>query len=188
MKRLISTVSAAALLAGALILPAVLRAEDKAEGKGGAHAEKGGPEAMAERMREKFGLSEEQGAKLKAAHRAKRDAFAASMTEIGTATRKLQDQLEDKASDKDIAATMDKISSVRKAMRADEDKFEASLASILTPTQRAKMMLAMKAHMGGGMRGGMHGGPHGGMRGHGPKGGEEHGGGPGKDGPEGDED
>lgn len=158
---------------GALLLPAMLRAEDKPEGKGGARGEQGGREAFAEHMREKFGLSEEQGAKLKAAHRAKRDAFASAMAEIGAATRKLQDQVEDKASEKDLTATLDKIAAVRKSMRADEDKFEASLSSILTPTQRAKMLLAMKAHMGGGMHGGMRGGMHGDMRGHGPKGGPD---------------
>jgi Spy/CpxP family protein refolding chaperone len=171
MKRIISTVAAAGLLAGALMAPVLLRAEDKPEGKPEAHGEKGGKEAFMERMREKFGLSEEQETKLKAAHRAKRDAAAASMAELGSLTRKLQDQLEDKAAEKDLSATLDKIVAARKAMRADEDKFEASLTSILTPTQRAKMLVAMKGH-GGGMRGGNMGGKMGGgMKGGGMKGG-----------------
>lgn len=142
MKRLISTVTAAGLLAGALLLPAMIRAEDHG----------GGPEAKLERMREKFGLSEEQAAKLKAAHRARRDAAEAARTELKAATRKLKDQLEDKASEKELAATLERISAARKAQRADMEKFEAGLSSILTPTQRAKMLVAMKGR-GMGRRG-----------------------------------
>lgn len=154
MKRIISMLTAAGLLAGALLLPAGLRAEGKEGG------EKGGKEAFMERMREKFGISEEQEAKLKAARRARRDGDAAAQEQIGAAMRKLQDQLEDKAPEGDISATLDRIVAARKTMRSEEDKFEASLTSILTPTQRAKMLLAMKAH--GGMPGGMHGGKMGG--------------------------
>ena len=157
MKRILS-MAATGLLAGALLLPAMLRAEDKPEDGRQAHGEKGGKEAFAARMREKIGLSEEQEAKLKAARRAKRDASAAASAELATATRGLQDQLEDKASEKELAATLDKIAASRRMMREAEEKFEASLVSLLTPLQRAKMLVAMKEH-GGGMRGrGMPGG------------------------------
>ena len=77
----------------------------------------------------------------------------------GTAMRKLSDQLEDKAPEKDLTATLDKIVAARKSMRAEEDKFEAALTSILTPTQRAQMLVAMK-----GRKGGKHGGKMGGGR------------------------
>lgn len=132
--------TAAGLLAGALLLPAALRAEEKTG--------KGGKEAFVERMKEKFGISEEQAAKLKAAKRARRDADAATHAEIGAAMRKLSDQIEDKAPEKDLSATLDKIVAARKSMRAEEDKFEAALTSILTPTQRAQMLVAMKGRMG----------------------------------------
>lgn len=139
--------TAAGLLAGALLLPAALRAEDKPG--------KGGKEAFVERMKEKFGISEEQAAKLKAAKRARRDADAAIHGDIQAAMRKLSDQIEDKAPEKDLSATLDKIAAARKSMRAEEDKFEAALTSILTPTQRAQMLVAMKGRMGkhGGKRG-----------------------------------
>jgi Spy/CpxP family protein refolding chaperone len=140
-------------LAGVLLLPAALRAEGKPEGKPEAHGEKGGKESFKERMKEKFDISDEQEGKLKAAKRARRDGEAAIHAEIGAAIRKLQDQVEDKASEKDLSATLDKIVAARKSLRAEEDKFEAALSSILTPTQRAKMLVAMKGHMGG-----MHGG------------------------------
>lgn len=160
MKRIISTLTAAGLLAGALLLPAGLRAEGK-EPRG----EKGGKEAFMERMREKFGITEEQEAKLKAARRARRDGDAAAHEQAAAAMRKLEDQLEDKAPESDISATLDKILAARKTMRSEEDKFEAALASILSPTQRAKMLLAMKAH--GGMHGGKPGGGMGGGKGEG---------------------
>lgn len=155
MKRIISMMSAAGLLAGALLLPAALHAQGKPEARG----EKGGKEAFKERMREKFGITEDQEAKLKAAKRARRDADSATHAELATAIRKLSDQLEDKASEKDLTATLDKIVAGRRAMRAEEDKFEAALTSILTPTQRAQMLVAMKGHKGG-MGGGMHGDKH----------------------------
>ena len=157
MKRIIPTVMAAGLLAGALMIPAMLRAEDKPAEKHEGHGEKGGRDAFAEHMREALGLSEEQEAKLKTARRTKRDKAAGAMAELGAATRQLEDQLEDKASEKDLSATLDRVQAARDAMRAEEDRFEAALASILTPTQRAKMVLAIKAHMRG-RPGGMHGG------------------------------
>lgn len=164
MKRIISMATAAGLLAGALLLPAALRAEDKPG--------KGGKEAFVERMKEKFGISEEQASKLKAAKRARRDADAAIHADIQAAMRKLSDQIEDKAPEKDLSATLDKIVAARKSMRAEEDKFEAALTSILTPTQRAQMLVAMKGRMG--KRGGKMGGPkRGGPKHGGPKRGDD---------------
>lgn len=155
MKRIISTLTAAGLLAGALLIPAAIRAEEKAAGGRG--------EAFRERLREKFGITEDQAVQLKAARRARRDAAVAAKAEMGAAMRKLADQIEDKASEKEIAATLDKLSALRKAQRAEAEKFEAGLSSILTPTQRAKMLVAMKRHGGMMRRGGRGGGrPHGG--------------------------
>lgn len=142
MKKLISTVTAAGLLAGALLLPAMIRAED--------HDGGGRQESRLERLREKLGISDEQAAKLKAARRATRDATGMARTELKAAMRKLKDQLEDKASEKELAATLERIAAARKAQRAEAEKFEAGLGAILTPIQRAKMLVAMKRH--GGMK------------------------------------
>lgn len=142
MKRLISTMTAAGLLAGALLLPAMIRAEEHGGGR---------KEARLEKMREKLGLSEAQAEKLKAARRARRDASEATRVELKAAMRKLSDQLEDKAPEKDLAATLERIAAARKAQRAEMEKFEAGVREILTPTQRAKMLVAMKKR--GGMRG-----------------------------------
>lgn len=154
-------------LAGALLLPAIVRAQGGPGGGPGAGGGKGGKEAFIERMKEKFGISDEQAAKLKAAKRARRDADAAIHADIQAAMRKLSDQLEDKAPEKDLTATLDKIVAGRKSMRAEEDKFEAALTSILTPTQRAQMLVAMKGRMGG-----KHGGKMGGKMGPGKMGGK----------------
>lgn len=142
MKRLISTMTAAGLLAGALLLPAMIRAEEHGGGR---------KEARLEKMREKLGISEAQAEKLKAARRARRDASEATRAELKAAMRKLSDQLEDKAPEKDLAATLERIAAARKAQRAETEKFEAGMREILTPTQRAKMLVAMKKR--GGMRG-----------------------------------
>jgi len=142
MKKIISTLTAAGLLAGALLLPATIRAEETPEG--------GRREAFQERMREKFGITEEQAGKLKAARRARREANAAARAEMKAAMRKLSDQIEDKASEKELSATLDRIAALRKARRAEAEKFEAGLSAILTPNQRARMLVALKRH--GGMR------------------------------------
>lgn len=140
MKRIITMA-----LAGVLLLPAALSAQGGPDGKPGAGDKK---ESFKERMKEKFDITDEQEGKLKAAKRARRDADAAIHADIQAAMRKLSDQIEDKASEKDLSATLDKIVAARKSMRAEEDKFEAALTSILTPTQRAKMLVAMKGRMG----------------------------------------
>ena len=171
MKRVISTVGAAALLAGALLAPALLRAEDKAEKPAQEEGHHGG---MRAKFKEKLGLTDEQESKLKALRRAHREASESAKNDLQAAMRKLGDQLEDKASEKDLSATLDKIKAGRRALRDAQDKFEADAAAVLTPTQRAKMVVAMGRMMKGGMRG--HGGP--GMRGHGGWGEHEGGGGP----------
>lgn len=150
MKRMISTVGAAALLAGALLAPALLRAEDKAEKPAQEERHRGG---MREKFKEKLGLTDEQESKLKSLRRAHREATESAKNDLKAAMRKLGDQLEDKASEKDLTATLDKIKAGRRALRDAQDKFEADSAAVLTPTQRAKMVVAM-GHM---MKGRMHG-------------------------------
>ncbi|NNN06992.1 MAG: hypothetical protein HKL90_13935 [Elusimicrobia bacterium] len=64
-----------------------------------------------------------------------------------TAMAKLRQQLDAKASDDDVKATLAQLREARRQMRAQEDKFIDSASSFLTPTQQAKMLLgAMKMH------------------------------------------
>lgn len=132
MKRIMTAVTVLGLLSGALI-PLAARAEkDGREGRPG--------------------LSEEQKDKLKAAKRAHREAAAELRAKLGKTMRLLGDQVQDGADDKAIAATLDELAKTRKAMLAQREKFEAEAARILTPTQRAKKMLAM-GHQKKGFRG-----------------------------------
>lgn len=131
MKRVLSFVTTLGLLAGAFVPLA-------------ARAEKGGRDG-------KPGLSEEQKDKLKAAKRAHREAAAELRARLGKSMRRLGDQVQDGAKDEAIAATLDELAKTRKAMLAEREKFEAEAAKILTPTQRARKLLAMKR--GGGKRG-----------------------------------
>ncbi|MDE2290987.1 MAG: Spy/CpxP family protein refolding chaperone, partial [Elusimicrobia bacterium] len=59
------------------------------------------------------------------------------------ALRKLRDQVRKKASDSDIAATLDELKSVHDSMRDAQEKSEQEMAKVLTPTQRAMMVLKM---------------------------------------------
>lgn len=124
MKRVLSFVTTLGLLAGAFV-PLAARAE-KGERDG------------------KPGLSEEQKGKLKAAKRAHREAAAELKARLGKSMRLLGDQVQDGADDKAIAATLDELAKTRKALQAEREKFEGEAAKILTPTQRAKKLLAMK--------------------------------------------
>ncbi|UPT74748.1 MAG: Spy/CpxP family protein refolding chaperone [Elusimicrobiota bacterium] len=140
MKKLSSNLGAAALLAGALLLPAALRAEKDGPKGGKPESREDGPRG---KWKEKLGLTEEQEAKLKGLRRAHREESESARAEVKAAVRKLADQLEDKASEKELTATLDRIQAGRKSLHAQREKFEASAAAILTPTQRARMAVAM---------------------------------------------
>lgn len=136
--------------------------------------------------KEKFGLSDEQQAKLKAAHRAQRDAVTPLHDKMEDELDKLRGLVKEGKDEKAISASLEAVKSLHKSLQAEEERFHAAAAAILSPLQQAKMLLAMMGHMGpGGPGGGPHGGPwmHG-RGGHGGHGGP--GGGPGmheKDGP-----
>lgn len=157
MKRLISMTTAAGLLTGALLLPAISRAEDKKDAKAETHEGDG----RAGQGREKPGLTEEQEGKLKTLRRAHREAREAGRAELKSTMRKLEDQLEDKAPEKELTATLDKLRGLRKTMAEEQEKFMDAMAKLLTPTQRAEMAVAKARQTRGHNRGGMHGGPAG---------------------------
>ena len=152
MKRIARAVLAAALMTGGLCA-------------GSARAEEGGKDgrraAFAEKMKERLGLTDDQAEKLKAAWESRKAALKPLIEQRKSDQRKLEDQVRDLASEKDIQATMDRLDAGRKAMEAERQKGEASVASILKPSQRAKMRLfrakAMKRRFHGGRAGRGHG-------------------------------
>lgn len=164
------------------VSPYVVAAALLLSGAGAVVAEPGedGPrrrhESRAERVKEALGLSDEQQDKLKSLRRAHRDASSELRGKLKAAMRRLGDQLEDKATEKELAATLDSIASSRKALGQQREKFEKELSAVLTPTQRAKLLagrMRMARGMGRGpglrfFRARRHG-AHEGMGGHGPR-------------------
>ena len=170
MIRLVFAALFAGLVSGAGLVPG-LRAEEK----GGKAKESMAEDAEArqhdrevEEMKRKLGLSEEAAAKVQAAMKAHREAAEPLHKELKSAMRRLRDELEDKAPDAEIQATLDKLEKTHKAMQAEGEKMKASLSAVLTPTQKAKMLMGMMARM----HAGGPGGPGGWMGHHGGRGGE----------------
>lgn len=88
-----------------------------------------------------LGLSEDQKTKLKKLEEDKRDAMKPLHRKMRDLTIRLSDQIEDKAADSEIKATLEELHSSRKAMMEQMEKFMHEKDAILTPTQQAKMML-----------------------------------------------
>lgn len=164
MKKIICAVIAAGLFAaGPFAVRA--RAEDGGHDEGG-RAERAG---HMEKMKERLGLTDDQAAKLKAAWKAEKDASEELREKSKQASHKLEEEVRDLASEKEIQATLDQLDANRKAMMAERQKLEASFAAILRPSQRAKMRLMMEH-----MRRHGHWGHDDGDRDEGRKDGEEH--------------
>jgi Spy/CpxP family protein refolding chaperone len=161
--------STLAVLLSCLVVSASLalsaRADEK-EGPSGEHPK------MERVWGEKLGLSKEQEAKLKQAHEDEAAALKPLRRELRDSLAKLHDQLEDKASDKDLQASLDRVEKARKALRDEREKAREKTATILTVQQRARIALMMGEHGMGehgmgrwGGKGGGHGDHKGGGRG-----------------------
>jgi Spy/CpxP family protein refolding chaperone len=168
MKRILSAVLAVGLLAAGPVAVRVRAAE-------GAKDLKDEADHHEEMLKEKLSLSDDQASKLKSAWEAEKAAVKPLFKEAKENHRRLEEQVRGLASDKEIQVTLDQMDAVRKAMTAEHQKLEATLASVLKPYQRAKLHLLMAEHMK----------KHGGMGGHGRGEGERWGGHDGHDGHEG---
>ena len=132
MKRIVLAALAVSLLSAG----AAARAEDS--GRAAKRSDR-----VAARMKEKLGLSDDQADKLTAAFKAHREQVKPLFDKVRVAQDLLRQRLDEKASDKDIQASLDGLAAARAALRAQREKFETSLASILSPRQRAEMQLAL---------------------------------------------
>ena len=148
MKRYICAALAAALLAPG-IWAVSARAQEDAEPAQSEHQDGGKPDGakMADRMKEKLGLTDEQAGKLKDAMKAHHDAMTPLGQQMKDAVKKLADQLKNKAADADILASLDALKAARKAMADENEKLQDALAGFLTPTQRGKMAVGMAMRM-----------------------------------------
>jgi Spy/CpxP family protein refolding chaperone len=154
-------------LSASLLTPR-LRAQDDGDENGapppppqqmeGARPEGGGPPAPppmdADKLKKRFGLSDEQAAKFKDALKAHEGALKPLRELMRDGMKKLAGQLKDKADDKEVASALESLEGTHKAIEEENHKFNAATAAFLTPTQRAKMLLGMMARMRqGGRRG-----------------------------------
>lgn len=164
MKRYICAALAAALLAPGLLAVGA-RAQDDDAGTEMAEphdAAKGNHPMMAERMKKRLELTDDQAAKFKDAMKARHDAMQPLWKQAKDDMKKLGEQLKAKAPDTEIQASLDSLKADHKAVAAEEDKFQDSL-SFLTPTQRAKLLIGATRMRRGGMRGHRAHGPKSGM-------------------------
>jgi Spy/CpxP family protein refolding chaperone len=146
MKRSIHAALAAAVLLTGLCAPR-LRADDgdKKSDKDGRKAEWAAKRQ--EHLKKKLDLTDDQAAKLAAAFKAERETMKPLREKSKETSKALRELVRNKASDKDISAALDKQDAARKAAMAERQKFQASLDSILKPTQRAKLRLMREKMM-----------------------------------------
>jgi len=87
------------------------------------------------------GLTDDQMAKLKSIREAEEVALKPIHRKQRDLSIKLRDQLEDKASDSAIESTLADLKATHQSMEKEAQKFMSQREAILTPTQRARMML-----------------------------------------------
>ena len=145
MKRYICAALAAALLAPGLLTVSARAQDDAPPPEQSEHQDAG---KMADRMKEKLALTDDQAAKLKDAMKAHGDAMKPIGQQLKDGIKKLAGQIKSKATDADIQASLDSLKTARKAMADEQEKFHDGLAAFLTPTQQAKMAVgaAMRMH------------------------------------------
>lgn len=122
-----------AALAAAVLAPGLWAANVESQGRG----------RFGARIKAKLGLSDDQFAKVRDAVQARRKARARDAATLKESLAKLESQLEGQAKDEELASTLDSLKSQRRKMRDENERFVDDMAKLLTPTQRAKMVLAL---------------------------------------------
>lgn len=97
-------------------------------------------------------MNDDEAKKLDAAMQAHREAVKPLREALSKAVRKVHGLLEIEASDKDMQAALDQVEQARRSLLAETDKFQKAMEAMLTPTQRAKMLVMREKMMrrGGG--------------------------------------
>jgi Spy/CpxP family protein refolding chaperone len=96
--------------------------------------------------KDKFGLSDSQAGKLKDLFKKHRGETQAVVDQIKIDLDTLKLKVDTKASDDQVQALLDALKADQKKFRAQTDAFTDQLKPILTPTQRAKFLLAVMEH------------------------------------------
>lgn len=115
--------------------------------------DKGGPMGM---WKERMGLTDDQVTKLKDLLKDQREATKTLADQMRVDMDTLKLKIDSKAADDTIKSLLDNLSAEKKKLQAKREDFINQAKQILTPTQQAKFLLAMKDHgrWGRGHRGG----------------------------------
>ena len=97
--------------------------------------------AAGRQWKEKFGLSADQIPKFLAAMKAKDAGLQPLREQLRAGMRKLQSQLSESAPENDVQDSLQQLARTRKAISLQNDQFDAGLASFLSPSQRAKVLV-----------------------------------------------
>jgi Spy/CpxP family protein refolding chaperone len=96
--------------------------------------------------KEKLGLSDDQSKKMDAIRDAEKAEMKPLREKMRTLKEKLKWQVDAKASDKEIKATLDELETSFSSMQSAEKKYRDQKKSILTPSQQAQVFLMMSDH------------------------------------------
>ncbi len=98
-------------------------------------------------MAKKLELSDDQTAKLKSTMESEKEAVTPLREKQHELIKKLKGQVKDKVADADIQTTLNDLKSNPQAIRDQMEKFQSQKETLLTPTQRAKMILGRNKKM-----------------------------------------
>jgi len=90
----------------------------------------------------KLDLNEEQRKTLQETRKAHREAVQPLREKLRSEMRALREQVREGKGDAEIGAGLDRIKGLKSSIQKEREQFEAKLASILKPTQRAKLLFA----------------------------------------------
>ncbi|HVZ81552.1 MAG TPA: Spy/CpxP family protein refolding chaperone [bacterium] len=96
-----------------------------------------------EMMQKKLDLTDDQVSKLKELYQGQKDANKSLRERLKADMKSLRDKVDAKASDSDLKSVLDSLSQDRQDLQAARQRMADKMRGILTPTQQAKMVLAM---------------------------------------------
>jgi Spy/CpxP family protein refolding chaperone len=118
-----------------------LAADEEGPGGSGGQEEPGEFHHHGDHKRDQLQLTDEQKTKLQAVRDAQKKALQPLRRKQRDLVFKLKDQLDDKAGDSDIKATLAALKSTHDAIHDQMKRFIEQRQEILTPTQQARMLL-----------------------------------------------
>ena len=137
-----------AMLIGGVVLTPLFARVVRAQDMQGIDADQPRRTMSAQEWEGKLDLTPSQTERLSSAIKTRDDAVRPLLTQLREAQDKLHRQVDSKADDADVQATLSQIDRLRKGIGSANDQFRAEVATFLTPTQRAKMETEMRSTRG----------------------------------------